>query len=141
MPTASRPWADRVNELASEPVSPHPGDASDEGSEAMESLVLGPVLRHVGETTAAVWVQLDRAATVTVTCRAADRLSRSPAQPESGLGCSARTFEVHGHHYALVTVTGLEPDTTYPYEVAVDGDLVWPPPVSPFPPSALRTRG
>src|SRR6476619_3123871 len=86
-------------------------------------LVLGPVLRHVGDTTAAVWVQLDRPATVCV------------------LGCSARTFEVRGHHYALVTVTGLEPDTTYPYEVAVDGDLVWPPPVSPFPPSALRTRG
>ena len=74
-------------------------------------------------TTAAVWVQLDRAATVTV------------------LGCSARTFEVAGHHYALVAVTGLEPDTTYPYEVAVDGDVVWPPPVSPFPPSTLRTRG
>ena len=40
------------------------------------SLVLGPVLRHVGDTTAAVWVQLDRPATVSV------------------LGCSARTFEV-----------------------------------------------
>jgi phosphodiesterase/alkaline phosphatase D-like protein len=103
--------------------------------------VLGPVLRHVGETTAAVWVQLDRAATVTVTCRAVDRFRRSPAQPTSGLACSARTFEVRGHHFALVTVTGLEPDTTYPYEVAVDGDLVWPPPVSPFPPSAVRTRG
>ena len=63
------------------------------------SLVLGPVLRHVGETTASVWVQLDRAATVTV------------------LGCQARTFEVCGHHYAVVPVTGLEPDTRYPYEV------------------------
>ena len=87
------------------------------------SLVLGPVLRHVGDTTAAVWVQLDRPATVSV------------------LGCSARTFEVAGHHYALVAVTGLEPDTTYPYEVAVDGDVVWPPRISPLPPSTLRTRG
>ena len=87
------------------------------------TLVLGPVLRHVGETTAAVWVQLDRAATVTV------------------LGCSTATFEVRGHHYALVPVTGLEPDTTYPYEVAVDGAVVWPPPVSPNPPSSLRPRG
>jgi phosphodiesterase/alkaline phosphatase D-like protein len=86
-------------------------------------LVLGPVLRHVGETTATVWVQLDRAATVTV------------------LGCSARTFEVRGHHYAVVPVTGLEPDTVHPYEVAVDGETVWPPRVSPFPPSSLRTRG
>ena len=87
------------------------------------TLVLGPVLRHVGETTAAVWVELDRAATVTV------------------LGCSARTFEVRGHHYALVTVTGLEPDTVHPYEVEVDGAVVWPQPVSPYPPSSLRTRG
>ena len=84
--------------------------------------MLGPVLRHVGETTAAVWVQLDHAATVTV------------------LGCSTRTFEVRGHHYALVPVTGLQPDTVYPYEVDVDGDVVWPPRVSPFPPSSLRTR-
>ena len=87
------------------------------------SLVLGPVLRHVGDTTAAVWVQLDRPATVTV------------------LGCSARTFEVAGHHYALVAVTGLEPDTTYPYDVTVDGDVVWPPRISPLPSSTLHTRG
>jgi hypothetical protein len=60
------------------------------------SLVLGPVLRHVGDTTAAVWVQVERPATITV------------------LGCSTRTFEVAGHHYALVSVTGLDPDTTYP---------------------------
>ena len=87
------------------------------------SLVLGPVLRHVGDTTAAVWVQVERRATVTV------------------LGCSTPTFEVAGHHYALVSVTGLEPDTTYPYDVTVDGEVVWPPPVSPLPPSTLHTRG
>src|SRR5690348_11442884 len=87
------------------------------------TLVLGPVLRHVGETTAVLWMQLDRPATV------------------SALGCSTRTFEVAGHHYALLTVTGLEPDTEYAYEVAVDGEVAWPPRVSPFPPSSLRTRG
>ena len=38
------------------------------------SLVLGQVLRHVGDTTAAVWVQVERRATVTV------------------LGCSTPTF-------------------------------------------------
>ncbi len=86
-------------------------------------LALGPVLRHVGETTAAVWVQTAAAATVTV------------------LGCSARTFEVSGHHYALVPVTGLEPDSHTPYEVEVDGERVWPPATSPFPPSVIRTRG
>jgi hypothetical protein len=87
------------------------------------SLVLGPVLRHVGETTASVWVQTARAARVSV------------------LGCSARTFEVAGHHYALVPVTGLEPGTRVPYEVEVDGERVWPPATSPFPPSTIRTCG
>jgi phosphodiesterase/alkaline phosphatase D-like protein len=86
-------------------------------------LVLGPVLRHVGESTAQVWVQTERAATVTV------------------LGCSARTFEVAGHHYALVGVTGLEPDATVPYTVEVDGERSWPLPGSPYPDSVIRTRG
>ncbi len=87
------------------------------------SLVLGPVLRHVGETTASVWVQTGRAATVSV------------------LGCATRTFEVAGHHFALVPVTGLAPDSVTPYEVEVDGERVWPQATSPFPPSVIRTRG
>ena len=87
------------------------------------TLLLGPVLRHVSDTTALVWVQTDCAATVDV------------------LGCSARTFAVQGHHYALVTVTGLTPDTVTEYDVKVDGELVWPLVNSPFPPSVIRTRG
>jgi phosphodiesterase/alkaline phosphatase D-like protein len=87
------------------------------------SLLLGPALRHVGETTAVVWVQTDRPAEVTV------------------LGCTASTFQVQEHHYALVTVTGLAPDSMTEYEVHIDGDLVWPLPASPFPPSVIRTRG
>ncbi|GAA4557621.1 alkaline phosphatase D family protein [Pseudonocardia xishanensis] len=87
------------------------------------TLLLGPVLRHVGETTATVWVQTAAAATVEV------------------LGCSARTFEVCGHHYAVVPVTGLEPDSRIPYEVRVDGELGWPLPHSPFPASVIPTRG
>jgi hypothetical protein len=85
--------------------------------------VLGPVLRHVGETTATVWVQTERRARVEV------------------LGCAADTFEVGGHHYALVPVTGLEPDSRIPYEVRVDGEEIWPPPCSPFPDSVIPTRG
>ena len=81
------------------------------------SLVLGPVLRHVGETTAQVWVQTSAAATVSV------------------LGASARTFEVAGHHYALVPVTGLDAGEPHAYEVEVDGEQVWPPASSPFPPA------
>jgi phosphodiesterase/alkaline phosphatase D-like protein len=87
------------------------------------TLLLGPVLRHVDDTTALVWVQTERAATVTV------------------LGCTAKTFEVQEHHYALVTVTGLTPDTAVEYQVAVDGEQVWPEPDSSFPPSIIRTRG
>jgi phosphodiesterase/alkaline phosphatase D-like protein len=48
---------------------------------------------------------------------------------------------VQGHHYALVTVTGLTPDTVTEYDVKVDGELVWPQADSPFPPSVIRTRG
>jgi phosphodiesterase/alkaline phosphatase D-like protein len=87
------------------------------------ALVLGPVLRHVGETTASVWVQTDRPTSVSV------------------LGCTARTFEVAGHHYALVPVSGLEPDSSTAYEVELDGERVWPPEPTAFPPSLIRTRG
>jgi phosphodiesterase/alkaline phosphatase D-like protein len=87
------------------------------------SLVLGPVLRHVGETTASVWVQTEVAATVRV------------------LDTEASTFEVEGHHYALVLLTGLEPDGRIPYQVHIDGEQVWPPTRSPFPDSLIRTRG
>ena len=87
------------------------------------TLLLGPVLRHVSDTTALVWVQTDCAATVEV------------------LGCSAPTFAVQGHHYALVAVTGLTPDTVTEYDVKVGGELVWPLADSPFPPSVIRTRG
>ncbi|MCR5976728.1 alkaline phosphatase family protein [Gordonia jinghuaiqii] len=87
------------------------------------SLVLGPILRHVDETSALVWVQ-----------------TAAPAEVEV-LGCRAPTFEVLGHNYALVEVTGLSPDTTTEYRVHVDGVEVWPEPDSAFPPSVIRTRG
>lgn len=86
-------------------------------------LLLGPVLRHVSDTTALIWVQTEHAATVDV------------------LGCSASTFEVQGFHYALVVVEGLTPDTVTEYEVHVDGAKEWPLADSEFPPSVIRTRG
>jgi phosphodiesterase/alkaline phosphatase D-like protein len=87
------------------------------------ALLLGPALRHVSDTSALIWVQTENAGTVEV------------------LGCSTPTFEVQGHHFALVTVTGLAPDTVTEYQVKVDGEGVWPIPDSPFPPSVIRTRG
>ena len=52
---------------------------------------------------------------------------------------SARTFVVHGHHYALVELDGLAPGTTEAYTVSVDGEQVWPEPGSPFPAPVIAT--
>ncbi|MGK4596160.1 alkaline phosphatase D family protein [Amycolatopsis sp. w19] len=85
------------------------------------SLRLGPLLRHVDETSATVWVETGTAGEVEV------------------LGTTARTFEIKGHHYALLVLTGLEPGSCVEYEVRVDGEKVWPPAGSEFPPSRIRT--
>jgi len=82
-------------------------------------LVLGPLLRYAGETSATVWVETRDTATVTL--RAFDR------------EWSAPTFAVHGHHYALVVLEDLEPGSSSEYEVAVDGEVVWPEPEPRFP--------
>ena len=84
-------------------------------------IVLGPLLRYVAETEATIWVETDRACQVEI------------------LGHQARTFEVAGHHYALVIIAGLRPGTEYEYQVALDGTVRWPEPDSDFPPSVLRT--
>jgi hypothetical protein len=86
-------------------------------------LVLGPLLRHVDPVSATVWVETDRACEVTV------------------LGRRARTFRVGGHHYALVLVEDLQPGSSTPYDVHLDGVRVWPPEQSSFPPSRIRTPG
>src|SRR4051812_21095161 len=88
----------------------------------MASLVLGPLLRYVGRTEATVWVEADRACQVEV------------------LGHSAATFEVRGHHYALLALSGLEPGAVTEYQVALDGEKVWPADGSEHPPSTIHTR-
>ena len=85
------------------------------------SLVLGPLLRYVDETQATVWVETDASCEVEV------------------LGRRGRTFNVEGHHYALVALRDLEPGRSYEYEVALDGERAWPPEDWPFPPSTIRT--
>jgi hypothetical protein len=89
----------------------------------MARLVLGPLLRYVGEDEATIWVETDAACEVEV------------------LGCRDRTFRVAGHHYALVHCTGLEPASTTAYEVLLDGERVWPEDGTPYPPSVVRTHG
>ncbi len=88
-----------------------------------ELLVLGPLLRYVDETSAAIWVEAATAGEVTV--RVADRSWSSP------------TFGVHGHHYALVEVRDLEPGSISPYSVEVNQIQAWPPPDSRYPPSVI----
>jgi len=87
----------------------------------MPELVLGPLLRYVGETQAVVWAEVDR-----------------PCEVEL-LGARERTFCVCGHHYALVCAEGLEPGTWHEYELLLDGERVWPLEGSDYPASAFRT--
>ncbi|MFJ3668147.1 alkaline phosphatase D family protein [Streptomyces sp. NPDC090106] len=92
----------------------------------MAELRLGPLLRYVDGSSATVWVETSRP------CAAEVRGAR-------GATGTSRTFQIAGHHYALIEVTGLAPGTAQPYEVFLDGTAVWPPPHSRFPPSEIRT--
>lgn len=77
------------------------------------------MLRHVGDDHATVWVETTAPCTVAVAGRRSD------------------TFEVRGHHYAVVVVDGLEPGASLEYTVELDGRQCWPAPGDP--PSVLRT--
>ncbi|MDJ0338029.1 alkaline phosphatase D family protein [Cryobacterium sp. PH31-O1] len=90
-------------------------------------LILGPMMRYVDDVSASVWFETRDAGHVTVNA--------------AGRSWSARTFAVHGHHYALVHVDGLQPDSTLPYTVEIDGTPVWPDTESSFPASVIATLG
>jgi hypothetical protein len=85
-------------------------------------LVIGPLTRYADVTSATVWVE-----------------TSGPAEVEV-LGRRALTFEVEGHHYGLVVLTHLAPGTDVPYDVRLDGDVVWPP-QDGRPAPLLRTVG
>jgi phosphodiesterase/alkaline phosphatase D-like protein len=85
------------------------------------NLVVGPLLRYVGETEATIWVETDAECEVEV------------------LGQRTRTFCVAGHHYAIAALAGLSPSEAYPYEVALDGVRRWPESESPV--SVIRPLG
>jgi hypothetical protein len=86
-------------------------------------LILGPLLRHVGSSDATVWVETDAPCKVEVVVGGSSH--RSP------------TFGVEGHHYTLVRITDLEPDSSYEYTIKLDGEEVWP--EYDFPTSTIRT--
>jgi hypothetical protein len=87
----------------------------------MGGLILGPMLRYVSSTEATIWLETE-----------------DPCEVEI-LGEREPTFCVNGHHYALICLEGLEPGSSQEYGVKLDGEPVWPPPESDFPPSVLRT--
>jgi hypothetical protein len=89
----------------------------------MADLVLGPLLRYLSATEATIWVETDAPCEVAV------------------LGAVEPTFGVAGHHYALVRLEGLEPDTEHPYDVRLDGEVRWPPADAELPPPSLHTLG
>src|SRR3954469_23632017 len=84
-------------------------------------LVLGPLLRYVGETEATVWVETDEPCEVAV------------------LGRTEPTFHVEDHNYALIYIDGLESGSTTPYDVHLDGEHAWPPPDDHLPAPRIRT--
>jgi hypothetical protein len=86
----------------------------------MPELVVGPLLRYVGETEAVIWVEPDRPCEVEV------------------LGTRERTFCVCGHHYALVRCRNLGRGRWYAYDVRLDGERVWPRDDA-LPPSTFQT--
>ncbi|MEU5720553.1 alkaline phosphatase D family protein [Micromonospora sp. NPDC047738] len=90
-------------------------------------LLIGPLLRRVVGTRATVWVETSAPAVVTV-------------RTAGGATGSAPTFSAYDHHYAIVVVAGLVPDSATTYEVLIDDEVAWPVPESRFPPSVIRTR-
>ncbi|MFF8787179.1 alkaline phosphatase D family protein [Streptomyces sp. NPDC015125] len=101
----------------------------------MAGLRLGPLLRYVDARSATVWVETDEPCVVHIRC-------------DDGAAGAQQTWQVAGHHYALVPVTGLAPGTETPYRVLLEEPgapaggsrgQVWPPPGSRFPASTIRT--
>ncbi|MEA2154770.1 MAG: hypothetical protein QOE11_910 [Solirubrobacteraceae bacterium] len=87
----------------------------------MANLVIGPMLRYVSDSAATIWVETDAACVVEI------------------LGHRSETFCVNGRHYGLVSITGLEPDASAEYDVALDGVRRWPIEDDRSPPSRIRT--
>jgi PhoD-like phosphatase len=85
-------------------------------------LVLGPLLRYAGTESATFWVETSRPCEVEI------------------LDHRTHTFAVDGHHFALLLVDDLPPGSVVPYEVRLDGRVVWPQPEDGRPHCAVHTR-
>ncbi len=87
----------------------------------MPEVLVGPMLRFIGETEATVWVEMSEPCEVEI------------------LAAKASTFTVKGHHYALVVLEDLPAGEAQEYEVAVGGARVWPPEGYEFPRPRIAT--
>ena len=72
--------------------------------------MLGPLLRYAGTESATFWVETSVPCVVEILGSNSARRSLSKAT-----------------HYALVLVDDLQPASVTPYDVRLDGRLVWPP--------------
>lgn len=86
----------------------------------MAEILIGPMLRYVGQHEATIWLE-----------------TSEPCEVEI-LGRRQHTFTAFGHHYALVVIEDLQPGSETPYEVALDGQQRWPA-LAGFPNSVIRT--
>ena len=74
---------------------------ADDGTGRQPRLLLGPLLRFVDERRATMWFETDRRCRVAVTVDG----------PGGGGRHEAGTWSVHDHHYALVRIEDLTPNT------------------------------
>ncbi|MEV6347276.1 alkaline phosphatase D family protein [Actinoplanes sp. NPDC051851] len=90
-------------------------------------LLIGPLLRRVTGDRATLWVETSEPTTVRV-------------EAEGGAVGSSSTFSAYGHHYAIVVVAGLAPDTSHAYRLHLGDEQAWPAAGSPYPPPVIVTR-
>ena len=90
---------------------------------AVTEILIGPMLRHVGETSATIFLETDSCAQVEIN------------------GAVTSTFEVGGHHYALVMLENLHPGSITEYSVSLNGTRCWPIADTTMPASVIRTLG
>ena len=87
----------------------------------MPEVLVGPMLRFIGETEATIWLEVDEPCEVEI------------------LGTKASTFTVKDHHFALVALEGLEPGEARDYEVHAGEQRIWPPEGYEFPHPQVKT--
>jgi len=98
---------------------------------------MGPMLRHVSETTAVFWMELSTAARLTLQIYSRGVHAQS---------VKATSFRVGTRHYAMIAVEKLRPNTWYTYRIlgagaAAPSTILWPDPGldKPLPPSTFKT--